>query len=714
MSKSRLSVMVTVPRAGGVTLARIMDVSLARLAAFLLALTCLLPAPAIAQDRAARFGDENISVELFADGAPAPGEEWLLALRFTPSSEEWHGYWSNPGDAGQGMDLQLDLPDGWQVGKPLYPVPQTLLIGGLMNHIFEGEYVVLLPVTPGPDAAVMNLAPVTGFVEYLACTDRICVPQDAALRARSGGNFDEWRGRIAPMLDSEAGFEISGERLRIGIPLPASMGLGELHLFLENPSLGNGLRPEYAAVQTWIRDGNLLVAELPLERTKGDSADTPDRIEGILALGDGEGVRFMATPADVPLEGVKAFRGPRETPPFGLLVIAALVGGFLLNIMPCVFPILSLKALALAKAGGDEGAARRDALAYTAGVVLACAGLGALILLLRSAGQQVGWAFQLQEPAIVASLFALAALITANFLGLFAIPGLAISGGKPSSGGSFATGLLAAFVATPCTGPFMALALGAALVLRPIEGFAIFTALGVGLALPFLLVGFVPAFRKRLPKPGAWMERFRRWMALPMGLTLLALGWLLWRIGGGQFLLSATGVAAGLVYFAGMISPEGQASGKSRMLPALIGLAMAAVSAIGMVRTYDPPVADSAQSILDPQEFSAANLAAARASGQTVFVWFTADWCITCKVNESVGIEREETRAAFEEAGVIAMRGDWTRRDDDIAAFLSQQGAAGVPLYLWYPAGGDARQLPQVLTPDLLPELARQEAARSR
>ncbi len=690
-----------------------MDVSLARLAAFMLAITCLMSGAAFAQDKTARFGDENISVELFADGSPTPGKEWLLALRFTPSSEEWHGYWSNPGDAGQGMDLQLDLPDGWNVGKPLYPVPQTLLIGGLMNHIFEGEYVVLVPVTPGADAAVANLAPVTGFVEYLACTDRICVPQDAVLEARRGGDFADWRGRIAPLLDSEAGFEISGERLRIGIPLPAEMELGELHLFVENTSLGNGLHLEYAAIQTWIRDGNLLVAEMPLARTKGVGGDRPDRIEGILALGGGEGVRFVATPADVPLEGLKPFRGPQETPAFGLLLVAALIGGLLLNIMPCVFPILSLKALALAQAGGDEGAARRDALAYTAGVVLACAGLGALILLLRSAGQQVGWAFQLQEPVIVASLFALAALITANFVGLFAIPGLAISGGKPSSGGSFATGLLAAFVATPCTGPFMALALGAALVLRPIEGCAIFTALGIGLALPFLLVGFVPAFRKRLPKPGAWMERFRRWMALPMGLTVLALAWLLWRIGGGVFLLSATGVAAGLIYFAGMISPEGHAPGRARTLPALIGLAMATVSAIGMVRTYDPPVADSAQSILEPQEFSPANLAAARASGQPVFVWFTADWCITCKVNEGIGIEREETRATFEEAGVVAMRGDWTRRDDDIAAFLTRQGAAGVPLYLWYPAGGDARQLPQVLTPDLLPDLAREEAARN-
>ena len=682
-----------------------------RIAAFLLALLCLLPVTLNAQDRAPRYGDDNIAVELFADGAPEAGKEWLLALRFRPSSAEWHGYWSNPGDAGQGMDLQLDLPAGWEVGKPLYPVPQTLLIGGLMNHIFEGEYVVLVPVTPGPDAAVANPAPVTGFVEYLACTDRICVPQDAALRATTGGDFAAWRAEIAPLLDSMAGFEILRERLRIGIPLPAAMELGELHLFLETADLGEGLRPQYAAIQSWAREGNLLVAEVPLNRIKGASGDTPTQIEGILALGDGRGLRFIAEPADVPLEGVKPFRGGTEMPELWVLLLASLFGGLLLNIMPCVFPILSLKALALAKAGGDEAAARRDALAYTTGVVLACAALGALILLLRSAGQQVGWAFQLQEPAIIVALFVLASAITANFLGLFAIPGLAISGGRPSSSGSFATGLLAAFVATPCTGPFMALALGAALVLRPIEGFAIFTMLGLGLALPFLLVGFVPALRRRLPAPGPWMERFRRWMALPMGLTALALAWLLWRVGGPLFLLGATGVAAGVLLALGAFLPE---RGKRQGQLAAVGLAMAAASGLWMANTYDPPAANEAESLLDPRPFSETALAEARASGQPVFVWFTADWCVTCKVNENLAIEREETRKAFEESGVIAMRGDWTRKDEEIASFLASQGAAGVPLYLWYPAGGEAQQLPQVLTSDLLPQLARPEAERTR
>ena len=668
-------------------------------------LAVVMPSGVVAQD--ARFGDDKIAVELRSDGAPIPGQTWMLALQFTPSSSEWHGYWSNPGDAGQGMSLRLDLPDGWEAGEPLYPVPQTLLISGLMNHIYEGEFAVLVPVQVPEQAAVQNIAPITGFVSYLACTDRICVPQDAELLAKPGGDFKRWQAAVAPLLDSVAAFEIARDRLRVGFPIPADMEIGDVHLFLANTELGNGLLPQYAAVQTLVGEGNLLVVEMPLKRSQvGADRPTPERIEGILSFGDRQGVRFTAEPGDVPLEGVKPLRGEVEMPAFWVLVLASLAGGLLLNIMPCVFPILSLKALALAKAGGDEASARRDAMAYTAGVVVACSALGAIIIVLRSAGEQVGWAFQLQEPRVVGALFLLSVAITANFLGLFQVPGMAIAGGRASPGGSFATGLLAAFVATPCTGPFMALALGAALVLRPIEGFAIFTALGVGLALPFLLVGFIPAWRRKLPKPGPWMERFRRWMAVPMGLTALALAWLAWRIAD-DFWLTMLGAVTllllALLASLGRRQSRGQGGGKL-FFASVVALAIFALS---IFPQPEPRAPSASESLLDPREFSEAALAEARTSGRPVFVWFTADWCVTCKVNESVAIEREETREAFEAAGVIALRGDWTQRNEEIAGFLARQGAAGVPLYLWYPPGGDAQQLPQVLTSRMLPELAR-------
>nr|WP_247713588.1 thioredoxin family protein [Qipengyuania sphaerica] len=661
--------------------------------------------PSFAQAQEARFGDENIAVELRSDGPPVPDSTWMLALHFTPKSAEWHGYWSNPGDAGQGMSLQLNLPDGWEAGEPLYPVPQKLLISGLMNHIYEGEYAVLVPVKVPLDAAVSNIAPITGFVSYLACTDKICVPQDATLRIDEGGDFRSWQASIAPQLDRIAGYEVVRDRLRVGIPLPAGMNLGDVHLFLETSDFGSGLAPDYAAIQTIVREGDLMVVEVPLKRRAGfDASPLPERIAGILSLGGGQGVSFTAVQRDVPLEGVKAIRGPVEIPDLWVLLLAALVGGLLLNIMPCVFPILSLKALALAKAGGDEISARRDALAYTAGVVLACAGLGAIIILLRSAGEQVGWAFQLQEPRVVGALFLLAVAITANFLGLFQVPGMAIAGGRPSMRGSFGTGLLAAFVATPCTGPFMALALGAALVLRPIEGFAIFTALGVGLALPFLLIGFIPSWRRRLPKPGAWMERFRRWMAVPMGLTVLALAWLIWRIADDLWLVMLGAVSLvllALLASLGQRQKRGRGGGKLFFA----GIVSLAIFALSIVPPPEPRTL-AQSSMLEPQDFSETALAEARASGRPVFVWFTADWCVTCKVNESVAIEREDTRDAFERAGVVSLRGDWTQRDEEIATFLARQGAAGVPLYMWYPADGDGRQLPQVLTPETLPALA--------
>ncbi|MDC8754496.1 protein-disulfide reductase DsbD family protein [Erythrobacter sp. sf7] len=687
--------------------ARNFPLPIRQFAAWVLALVAsvLLAGAAHAQDAEpdagsrALYGDGNIAVALFADGAPKPGGEWMLALRFTPKSEEWHGYWSNPGDAGQGMRLTLGLPAGWEAGEPLYPVPQRLTISGLMNHVYEGQYAVLVPVKVPADASLTDVRPITGHVEYLACTDQICVPQDAVLKATMGGDFARWRASIAPLLDARGAFAIAGQTLRIGIPLPAGVALADPHVFISNERL-----VEYAAPQTFRRAGDLLVAEIQLDERR----QAVEAVSGILSFGDGAGVRFAAAAGDVPTNGeVIAGAQGAVAPPLWTLILGALAGGLLLNIMPCVFPILSLKALSLARAGESEARARAEGLAYTAGVVLACVALGALMLALRAAGEQVGWAFQLQEPGVVVALLVLAAAITANFAGLYELPSLSVSMGGERTG-AFATGLLAAFVATPCTGPFMAAALGAALLLPVGQALLLFALLGLGLALPFLALGFVPPLRRMLPKPGAWMERFRRIMVIPMGLTALALVWLTTQLGGQAFggiaLLLVIGVLIAL-WIVGRLQRGGKMAWPAF---ALVAAPFIAFAAIALPNVYEAKGSEQTVSIHAPTPFSRDALAEARASGQPVFLWFTADWCVTCKVNEATAIERESVRDAFEAAGVVTMIGDWTVRDPEITAFLTEQGAAGVPLYLWYAPGASApEQLPQVLTTDLLETQAR-------
>lgn len=653
--------------------------------------------------RIERAGDDNISVDLYADGAPVAGETWMLALKFTPSAPEWHGYWSNPGDAGLGMQLTLDLPEGWQAGEPLYPVPKRLIIADLMNHIYEGEYAVMVPVEVPADAVVEGVPTITGIVEYLACTDEICVPQGAVLNARQGGvgggDFSRWRAEAAPLLDASAAFAIEGDALRLSIPLPESVELSDPHVFIANTQL-----VDYVSGQTFRRDGDLLLVDIPLHEYGTRAAE---RVEGILYFGGKTGVRFVAEAGEVASGGellMTADNADALTPPLWTLMLGALVGGLILNIMPCVFPILSLKALSLARAGGSEAEARSEGLAYTAGVVLACVALGGIMLALRAAGEQVGWAFQLQSPSVVIALLVLATVITMNFAGIFELPSVDTGNGQGRS--AFGTGLLAAVAATPCTGPFMAAALGAALLLPTPLALMLFAMLGLGLALPFLAIGFIPAIRNRLPRPGAWMETFRRAMAFPMGLTALALIWLTVQLGGRGFGLFALVMLFGIVlalFIVGRLQKAGKIAWPAFGLAAAPFLIF---GAFALPYGYAPPERDLSASLLEPQAFSREALAEARASGQPVFVWFTADWCVTCKVNESVAIEREATAEAFEEAGVVAVVGDWTVRDEEITMFLTEQGAAGVPLYLWYEPGEEAETLPQVLTPEMLSERA--------
>jgi thiol:disulfide interchange protein/DsbC/DsbD-like thiol-disulfide interchange protein len=675
-----------------------------RLMTMLLALAAIL-APGGVMAQAATHIRPQLVPE---SAAPAPGRTMTLALVMRPDPG-WHGYWKNPGDAGVETSIEWTLPAGVTVGPLLYPVPHTLIVAGLMNYVYEGEYAQLMELTVPAGTPAGTKLPLRARANWLACTDEICVPEqadlaidlvvgDGRIEAPRAADFDRWRAALPKPLGSKARFAVQGGRFRLGVPLPATLAIQQAYFF----PLTDGVI-DYAAPQAASRNGDMLVIE-----TAGRDGAAVDRVSGVLRIGPDQGLAVEAVPGEVAAAGTPidatGFAGGGTATLLAALG-GAILGGLLLNIMPCVFPILSLKALSLARKGESEREARHEALAYTAGVVLVCLLLGGLLLLLRAGGEAAGWAFQLQEPRVILLLLLLTFAIGLNLAGLFDLPAvtagerLASSGG---AGGAFWTGALAAFIATPCTGPFMGAALGVALILPILAALAVFAGLGLGLALPFLLLGFVPALRRRLPRPGAWMDWLRRILSLPMFLTALGLAWILGRQAGLTLGLAAALLTALALWWVG----RRQAAGAERAWwPLAPALAASAALLLVVPRAPAQASAKSAQA-LAAEPFSEARLAALRGAGRPVFVYFTADWCVTCKVNERTAIDRTEVREAFRRGGVAVLAGDWTRGDAAIGRFLANHGRSGVPLYLFYAPGREADVLPQLLTPGRLIELA--------
>ncbi|MGQ0659525.1 protein-disulfide reductase DsbD family protein [Sphingosinicella sp.] len=675
----------------------------------LLILLCalLVGAPAAAQRR--------MDVSLVPETANVlPGTTLTVAFVMRPGTS-WHGYWRNPGDAGAEPRVRWRLPEGWQAGPLQYPAPDRLIVMGLMNYVFERDYALLATIRVPADAEPGVASPIDARLEYLVCTNEVCVPEEAdvsvevATRAPGRPNpaFAAYRQALPRPLQGEGRFEATNGRIRLAIPVPAGAALSEPYFF---PATSDAL--SHAAPQTISRNGDVLV----IETGAGPSAVRLGAIEGVIELAPGVALALTARPGPVPPAGatLATVGGGANAPPGAdnsvasggsgdgaeasilLALLGALAGGLILNVMPCVFPILSLKALSLARAGADEGTARREALAYSAGAVLICLALGGALLILRAAGVAAGWAFQLQDPRIILVLLLLVIAIALNLAGLFRLPTL--GGGDALTGqsgarGAFFTGALAAFVATPCTGPFLGFALGAALVLPAWAALAVFAGLGLGLAFPFLLLGFIPALRSRLPKPGVWMERFQRLLAAPMLLTALGLAWVLGRQTGVDGM--ALGLGAALLLGLGLWWLGRRQDGRS-LWPAFIVIALAVVAPLPFIQTAEgAPVAEG--SALGAEPFSEARLAALRASGP-VFVYFTADWCLTCKVNERAVLDRAEVAEHFRARGVRTLVGDWTRGDPAITRFLARHGRSGVPLYLYYAPGREAEVLPQLLT----------------
>jgi DsbC/DsbD-like thiol-disulfide interchange protein/cytochrome c biogenesis protein CcdA len=616
---------------------------------------------------------------LQSHATPGSGVPMAIHMRTAPG---WHGYWLNPGDAGQPMSVEWTLPEGWKVEPLRYPVPHRLLVAGIVNYVYESDYAVLTRIVP--PLGITGSHRVSAKMLWLACTDSICVPEKGEVfidvptsgLANLDPRFDHWLRALPRPLGSRAHFALSAGKVRLGIPLPSNVATKDPYFF---PSDDGPI--DYAAPQVVERNGDMVLIELT--RRRGE----PTAINGVLAIGEGRGLEISASPGEVPtLTG---------EPGVNLLwaLLGAFAGGIILNLMPCVFPILGLKAMHLAKAGGDERSARRTALGYTFGAVLGTGALGVALLVIRASGEAAGWAFQLQDPRSILLLLVLVTAVTLNLLRVFEFPVIA---GESNPAGSIGTGALAAFVATPCAGPFMGAALGAALLLPTWGAVLVFAALGLGLALPFLAIAFIPALRTSLPKPGPWMARLQRILAVPMALTALACLWLLWRQGGNPALL--LGVAAAVLLTVLLII-VGRAQQGRKSLGWLGLTGTAAIIIVGALwlpgKGERTPLADTAWSYEAVRN--------AQQSGQPVFVYFTADWCLTCKANEVAAINRDETRAAFEKARVTVLVGDWTDGEPAITRFLETQGRAGVPLYLWYEPGKlDPEILPQVLTPAIL------------
>jgi len=658
---------------------------------FLFLILALLSAPALAQLPPPRAN--AIAPELVAETRAVPGQPLDLAI-VMHTRAGWHGYWQNPGDAGLAMRAEWSLPEGASLGPLRYPVPSRLLIAGLMNYVYERDHAILVRLDVPRDAR--GTLPISAKLNWLACTDQVCVPEhgEVSLDLPVGGaaqpdpRFNEWRRALPRPLASAAHFAPAGDRLELALALPASVTLGEPYVF----PIDDGV-VDYAARQRFRRDGDTLVASVPLRGKLGAA------FSGVLALGDGRGLSFTATPGEVPAGG-RAI-GDLGMNAILLAVLGALVGGMLLNLMPCVFPILALKALHLARSGGDEASARRDALAYAAGAVVGTGLLGAALLAIRAGGSAAGWAFQLQDPRTIIVLLLLATAIALNLLRAFELP---VLGSEARPTGSFGTGALAAFVATPCAGPFLGAALGTALLLPAAGSVLVFAALGLGLALPFVLVAFVPALRRLLPRPGPWMARLQRFLAIPMAATAVGCLWLLWRQGGAGALGTGVAAAAALVLILLWVGRNQRRGGQGGLA------ALAAVLAVTAAATLFVPARSASVSRvpLGAVAWSEAAVAREGAAAHPVFVYFTADWCLTCKVNEASAIDRDETQAAFRKAGVKVLVGDWTNGDPAITRFLDRRARAGVPLYLWYePGAGEAEELPQVLTPGMLVERAR-------
>jgi thiol:disulfide interchange protein DsbD len=658
--------------------------------------------------------------------AVTPGGTVTVALREV-IRENWHTYWVNPGDSGAPTVINWRLPEGWTATEPKFPYPERIPVGPLMNFGYEDEVVLLSDITAPQNAAPGETVNLQADVMWLVCSD-VCIPEETRLSVPLKIASE------APPPSAGAAELFAVARAKLPQPSPWTARYNatddRFSVLVESPDLASA-RPKSAVFYPYT-DGLMEAAApqragtasegLVIQSAPGWKMNTADKrsavegIRGILVLTGADGrvdaLDVDAVPGVVPAAAVM-LAGESD---FGLLsaLLFALLGGLILNLMPCVFPVLSMKALALAAKRDAPQAARLSALAYGAGVLLSFAALAGVLIALQTGGAAVGWGFQLQQPIFVTLLALLMFAIGLNLSGLYEIGGGALAGAgerlthASGAAGSFFTGVLAVVVATPCTAPFMGAAMGYALTQNAATALAVFLALGAGFALPFMVLGFFPRLLRALPRPGDWMVTLRQVLAFPMYGAAIWLIWVLSLQAGSEGLLVALVAGLALAFGLWAFGRAQRSDGFGRKA----GLATAVIAILGAagLTSYagaaaPPSTAPQAsfESALAYEPYTAARLEALRAEGRPVFINATAAWCITCLVNERVALSGEALKTAFDERKVAALKADWTNQNPEITALLSAQQRSGVPLYLYYAPGAEKPLvLPQILTESIV------------
>lgn len=662
---------------------------------------------------------EQVRAELLAHAPQGlgPGRPLWLGLKID-HQKDWHTYWRNPGDSGLPTTLEWTLPPGLQAGEIAWPTPKKFPLGDLANYGYEGRLLLAVPVRIENPINASHLT-VELQARWLVCR-RECIPQEGrmSLRLPTQGSIamhaQAFEAALAAqpkeIRDSDSRIEVRDQALHLDIVgLPRSAQGRKLEIFFETPGLIETAGP-------WQQDwrAERWQAQVPLSKMRSDS---PGQLPVVLALADSSAAwRFeapvsgtwppAAAMAAVPpaLEAaLKQASAEAPAPSIGWLaaLAGALLGGLILNLMPCVFPVLALKVLSFTPL--QQGHRLQLGLAYTAGVLLSFAALGAALMGLRAAGQELGWGFQLQSPAVVASLALLFTLLGLNLAGLFEFrqlaPGkwAALQLRHPAANAAL-SGVLAVAIASPCTAPFMGASLGAALSLPTWQGLSIFATLGLGMALPYLLISMVPALGRALPRPGAWMMRFKQFMAFPMLATVI---WLLWILGQQSGIDGAAAMLLVLLLLTLVLWTQGL-QGKSRIAGSLLALGMWlaglwwAGPLILRPQTLASPQAAAEGELWQP--WRTGSVEQLNAQGRAVLVDFTAAWCITCQYNKQTALKDPDFLADARHRNLALLRADWTQRDPAITAALRALGRSGVPVYALYAPGRAPILLSEILS----------------